>query len=105
MLGFFLFLGVLDQVDDFSAMVEQEAARKRQRPRRHVVIDAAARRALHGLCVVDDRVFRAFPGPVAGLVNRVAVLCNDGVTISTRIAPLASPSRAYPVCSEPIASF
>ena len=32
-------------------------------------------------------------------------VCNDGVTIPTRIAPLASPSRAYPVCSEPIASF
>ena len=32
-------------------------------------------------------------------------VCNDGVAISTRIAPLASPSRAYPVCSEPIASF
>lgn len=32
-------------------------------------------------------------------------VCNDGVTISTRIAPLARASRAYPVCSEPIASF
>jgi chaperonin GroEL (HSP60 family) len=32
-------------------------------------------------------------------------VCNDGVTISTCIAPLASTSRAYPVCSEPIASF
>jgi hypothetical protein len=89
MLGFFLFLGVLDQVDDFSAMVEQEAARKLH----------------HWLHVVDDLVFRAFPGPVAGLVNRVALLCNDGVTICTDIAPLASASRAYPVCSEPIASF
>ena len=47
MLGFFLFLGVLDQVDHFSAMVEQEAARKLH----------------HWLHVVDDRVFRAFPGP------------------------------------------
>lgn len=87
----FPFLGVFDQVDDFSAMVEQEAARKFQRPRRHVVIDAAARRALHGLRVVDDRVFRAFPGPVVGLVNRVALLCNDGVTISTCIAPSREP--------------
>lgn len=32
-------------------------------------------------------------------------VCNDGVTIFTRIAPLVSASRAYPVCSEPIASF
>jgi hypothetical protein len=45
MLGF-SFLGVLDQVDDFSAMVEQEAAQLH-----------------HWLHVVDDRVFRAFPGP------------------------------------------
>ena len=64
---------------------------------------------LSGATQLADAV-RVTPGPKSKSVlmqNKGGnpTVCNDGVTICTDIAPLARASRAYPVCSEPIASF